>query len=443
MIGNPPHLLCINPWIHDFAAYDFWAKPMGLLQIIAVLRSHGIRVSYLDCLDRFHPMEKNPVYSADGRGPYRKTRIATPHNLSDMSGTYYRYGVDPGWFEVDLVSVGKPDLILVTSLMTYWYTGVKEAIASIKRIYPDVPVILGGIYATLMQRHAEAHTGADEVIPGAGEQTVFKAIEKHTGFALKPEFDLSDMNAFPYPAFDMQSAIPYVPLLTTRGCPNRCAYCASHILQPRRMIQDPDRTVAEIVYWHEQFGVRNFVFYDDALLLDPENHVMPLLEKIIDLKKDLSFHTPNAIHVRPISPAIARLMYESGFKNIRLGLETIDPKRKIDDKVCHEEFIQAVRSLREAGFEPDRLGAYLLAGLPEQDIRSVEAAIDIVRQCGIKPVLAYYTPIPGTRMWPAACRESRYDLEADPLFTNNSLMPCMAEYERRVIDRLKERARGK
>jgi len=50
-----PNILLVNPWIHDFAAYDFWAKPMGLLSIASILRSHGFGVYYIDCLDRFHP----------------------------------------------------------------------------------------------------------------------------------------------------------------------------------------------------------------------------------------------------------------------------------------------------------------------------------------------------------------------------------------------------
>ncbi|MGI9568270.1 MAG: B12-binding domain-containing radical SAM protein, partial [Desulfobulbia bacterium] len=55
---NAPHALLVNPWIHDFAAYDFWAKPLGLLTLAALLRRHGYIVSYIDCLDRFHPRAK-------------------------------------------------------------------------------------------------------------------------------------------------------------------------------------------------------------------------------------------------------------------------------------------------------------------------------------------------------------------------------------------------
>jgi len=44
-------ILLVNPWIHDFAAYDFWMKPLGLLYVGAILRAAGYEVGLLDCLD--------------------------------------------------------------------------------------------------------------------------------------------------------------------------------------------------------------------------------------------------------------------------------------------------------------------------------------------------------------------------------------------------------
>jgi hypothetical protein len=34
---HTPHILLINPWITDFAAYNFWIKPLGLLHIASLL----------------------------------------------------------------------------------------------------------------------------------------------------------------------------------------------------------------------------------------------------------------------------------------------------------------------------------------------------------------------------------------------------------------------
>ena len=53
------------------------------------------------------------------------------------------------------------------------------------------------------------------------------------------------------------------------------------------------------------------------------------------------------------------------------------------------------------------------------------AGIDLVAATGARPILAEYSPIPGTAQWEEALRHSRYDLAAEPLFQNNSLLPCL------------------
>jgi hypothetical protein len=103
MPADRPHILLINPWVHDFAAYDFWAKPIGLLSIASLLRRHGIAVSYIDCLDRFHPSApKSRPEARHGRGPYLKHRLPKPAGLEDLPRYYSRYGIKPQWFDADL-----------------------------------------------------------------------------------------------------------------------------------------------------------------------------------------------------------------------------------------------------------------------------------------------------------------------------------------------------
>jgi len=444
MPSSPPHILFVNPWIHDYAAYDAWAKPMGLLLLAAMLRDAGCRVSYIDCLDRFHPnAAPSDPRARGGRGPYRKTPLPNPPRITDVPRTFSRYGIDPEWFAADLRVIDPPDLVLVTSLMTYWYPGVRETIGGIKAVFPGVPVVLGGIYATLCHDHAAAVTGADAVVSGVGERRIFDLVAQYTGIRFDPPFDPDRLDTYPYPAYDLQRAIGYVPLLTARGCPFNCAYCAAHLLQPKRMVRRPEAVADEIALWHRQYGVSDFVFYDDALLVDSESHAIPLFETIIGLKRrgaDLSFHTPNAVHARGITPRVATLMRAAGFRSVRLGVETTAfDGREMDRKVSAEEFARAVAYLRDAGFDGRALGAYLLVGLPGQAIDSVAASIDTVRRSGISPILAHYTPIPHTRMWPVACAASRYDLESDPIYTNNAILPCLPAFDWKALSRLKQR----
>lgn len=430
MKPDTPHILFVNPWIHDFAAYDFWAKPLGLLILTALLRRQGLAVSYIDCLDRFHPRApRTDPFARYGRGPYLKTRIEKPGGLNDVARNYSRYGIRPDWFREDLRALKQPDFICVTSLMTYWYPGVSETIDIIREVFPDTLIVLGGIYASLCRPHAEKHVGADQIVTGSGETQLLNLVAELTGFATQSLLEPDNLDTYPYPAFDLQRKINYLPLLTSKGCPFACAYCASPVLQPRRILRDPLAIVEEIQYWHNSLGVKDFVVYDDALLLDGEQHAIPMLEKIINAGLKIRFHTPNAIHIRGVTKLTARLMFQAGFKTLRLGLETatIDASRKLDQKVTMEEFIKSVSFLRAAGFENDQIGAYLLIGLPDQSRNSIVTSIQAVKETGITPVPAYYSPIPHTPLWEKAVASSRYDLNADPIFTNNAIMPCQQE----------------
>jgi len=449
-----PHILLINPWIHDFAAYDFWARPLGLLYLAAILRLHGFDISYIDCLDRFHPESTkgkkvdpdNPFAATgkkDGRGPYLKSFIPKPKGLENVPRNFSRYGIKPEWFIRDLAAIPRPELILVTSLMTYWYPGVKETIEIAKTIFPDVPVVCGGIYATLCHEHAVLNLGADHVVSGPGEEIILKIISDFTGYCPSPQFDAGDLSTYPYPAFDLQRKIPYVPLMTSRGCPFSCAYCASSFLHPERMIRSPEQVLEEIKFWHKKFGVINFAFYDDALLVDSENHALKLFEAIIKEDFRVKFHTPNALHIREIDPKTAQLMYRAGFETIRLGLETaaFEERNNLDRKVTEKEFHRAVSGLLKAGFKKEQIGAYLLVGLPGQDMDSVATSIQVVKKSGITPVPAHYSPIPHTRLWKKAVECSRYDLESDPVFSNNAVFPCSSdEFSWKTLSRVKHLA---
>ena len=373
----------VNPWIHDFAAYDFWAKPLGLLSLASILRQHGFSVTYIDCLDRFHPKAPHiDPYTRNGRGPFLKTTIPKPKGLEHIPRNFSRYGIMQEWFREELELIPKPDIVLVTSFMTYWYPGVKETIRIIKETYSDIIVILGGIYAGLCNEHAVSHSGADIVTDGPGEKYILKLAENYTGFSVSPKFDPDDLDSLPYPAFDLQRKISYIPILTSKGCPFSCSYCASHFLNPKRMLRSPLSLIEEIKYWHFKYSVKDFVFYDDALLVDAERHAVVLFEGLIKENLDVRFHTPNAVHIREISEKTAGLMFCAGFKTIRLGLETatFENRKELDSKVTASEFKQAVTCLNKAGFRKDQVGAYLLTGLPGQTISSVEESIREVKK---------------------------------------------------------------
>jgi radical SAM superfamily enzyme YgiQ (UPF0313 family) len=424
-MGNRPVLLIINPWVYDFAAYDFFARPLGLLYLASFLSHQGYEVHLLDCLDTPHS-RPGPW----GGGRYPKEIIPTPPPLQKIPRRYGRYGISESAFRARLAAVPRPDAICVTSLMTYWYPGVQAAIRLAREQFPATPVILGGIYATLCPEHAREHSGADFFITGPGEEAMGRQLAAlglpapqggHPGPLL-----LDDL---PYPALDLLSHLSYLPILTSRGCPLDCGYCASRLLQPQFQRRQPLAVVEEIFYWQERLGLGDVAFYDDALLLDAANHLLPILEELAKRCPSCRCHTPNGLHARLITREVAAWMKRARFSTLRLGVETtaLGPAR-LDHKLQAGELEAAIHHLREAGFPGGEIGVYLLIGLPEQEEEEVISSIRRVKELGGAPILAQYSPIPGTALWPRAVASSRYDLARDPLFHNNSLFPCWPRF---------------
>jgi radical SAM superfamily enzyme YgiQ (UPF0313 family) len=331
-------------------------------------------------------------------------------------------------------------------MMTYWYPGVFEVIRLAKLRYPDVSVTLGGIYATLCNEHARKLSKADTVISGPGEFEALRFIQQLTG---KEEVysipDLADPDHLPYPSYELLSSRKALPILTARGCPFKCTYCASSQLNPQFIRRNPSRVADEIEYFVNKKGTTDFAFYDDAFLYEPEEHAVPILKEIIRRKLNVRFHCPNGFHIRYITHEIAELMMEAGCKTVRLGLETAEPDSQISTggKVFTEEFIRASDALKKAGFTDKEVGVYILAGLPGQEAKEVYNTIQLVKEHGLKPLIAEYSPIPGTALWKKSVALSSYPIAEEPLFHNNTLLPCQWEkFTLNDLEQLKKTARS-
>src|SRR5208283_4631603 len=118
---------------------------------------------------------------------------------------------------------------------------------------------------------------------------------------------------------------------------------------------------------------------------------------------EVSLYNPNALNASLVDEETATLLRRAHFREVRLGLETIEPSLQAvtGGKVSKKEFEGAVDHLLGAGFPRDVIHAYVLAGLPLQRHEHVREAIDYVADLGIKVSLAEYTPIPHTTMFGA------------------------------------------
>jgi hypothetical protein len=428
MGSSGKRILLINPWIYDFAAYDLWAKPLGLLMLGSHLRDRGHRVFFVDCVDVHSPWMAGENVTRPARKPYHcgklfKEPVEKPQALESIPRAYSRYGITEKAFYRALKKIGRPDLVLVTSHMTYWYPGPFRVIEIVKTAFPDVPAVLGGVYATLCREHAAVNGGADYVLPGRAVDPLLARIDG----ILDTRTEKTEKTL--YPAMDLYSHLDSVPLFTSRGCPKRCAYCACLYLENEFKQRSPEAVIDEIVHWVEGYGVRDIAFYDDALLVNAWDHLIPILEDILERRLVCRFHLPNGIHARDLTPKVADLMFRTGFRTIRLGLETVNPAKQLETggKVTDGEVLQAIDTLRGVGYSQKQIGVYLMAGLPGQPWEEVEAGIEKVFEWGGLPKIAEFSPIPHTALWSEALRFSSYDIEREPLFQNNSILPCQWE----------------
>ncbi len=427
-------LLLVNPWIYDFAAYDMYSAPLGLLYIGGVLKHAGLDIKLVNCLDRFHPglqelpYKQKPREKKDGTGKFYRTFVDRPDIYSDIPRNYSRYGVPEEMIIKDLLALEKPEAVFVTSHMTYWYNGVKYLIDTVKKIWPDVPVVLGGIYASLLPEHAKNNTGADIVVKGEGEPQIKSLLEKLSIKTNLPNL-YKNINDYPLPALEIQNKTNYIPLLTSRGCPYRCTFCASHKIAGRFRRRNINSVVEEAVSHIEKFQTKTVVFFDDALLFEKEDHILPVLKGITGQVKNTVFHTPNGLNPREIDEKTAEAMYSAGFGMIRLSLETISPGRRkdISNKVSERSFENAVKNLNNAGYKRSSLETYILMGLPGQTYGEVRDTMMFANDTGVKIRLASYSPIPGTKDWDRAVKMGCLDPDADILQTNNTVVPLKQE----------------
>lgn len=430
-MAKAPFILLVNPWITDFAAYNLWAKPLGLLYLASLLRDGGCEVALVDCLDDDDPLTLReesvlpPVRRRFGTGKYARMVIPKPEIFREVPRHYYRYGVHPRSLLAQLTSFPTPRLILVTSIMTYWYPGVQETIQSVREVFRETPVWLGGIYARLCPDHARMNTGATQVVTSP-IGSLPGMIESATGFSLTNKASWSRFDLWPPPALDLLNHPRFAPVLTSIGCPFACPYCATSKLQPDWARRSAESITRDIRSLHLEHGILDFALYDDALLMNAESSFKMALESLCREGVTVRFHTPNAIHARAVTAEWAQLLHASGFKTIRLGLETTRPDHQRDwgGKVDNSLFHSAVSRLLSAGFKADQVGVYLLAGLPGQTPEEVAQSIETVRWAGVTPYLAEYSPVPGTAMWKEAVAGCGYDLEGEPLFHNNSFFAC-------------------
>ncbi|NQT59882.1 MAG: radical SAM protein [Bacteroidetes bacterium] len=438
-----PKVLFIQPPVYDFALYDLFLKPYGLIRLEAWFREAGYNTIYINALDWEDPETAqilgNPKRKQNGTGKFFKQQIPLPENVRNIPRIFGRYGILREVLEIK-IRESQPDIVCITSGMTYWYQGVVEAAEIVRKQVPKAKILIGGIYASLMPGHAERVTGADLVVKGDDTGPI-RAFLSEKGFPvpsgpvpLYPSVP-EDVKTREGPGFWDQGA--GVIRLNT-GCPLHCDYCASDLINPVFRNGDPDGAFTVIQELYRRRGIRHFGFYDDALLVNKEKVLLPFLERVIRSGISFSFYTPNAVHIRYIDEESALLMKRAGFQEIRMGFESASNEFHLlhDHKFSTAQFHDSIQMILRAGFTQKNLPVYILAGLPGQHTDEVESSIRIAAEAGVSVSIAEYSPVPGTPMWEDAVKVCNLPLEDEPLYHNNLFFP--AEWSGQTRDDLQK-----
>ena len=414
-----PRILLVNPPIYDFAAYDFWLKPYGMLSAAGNLRGKA-DFKLFDYLDRMHPFatrQKQLESDQWGRGRFYCERVPNPACLEAIPRYFRRFGLPRSMFEDFVAKEGPFDFIFVQTTMTYWYKGVEEVIEDIRKAWPQVKIILGGNYVTLCSSHAEKlvrlgtpYGGADFLV----RTNELEPLWKYLGIS-------PDLNQ---PAlWEVYEKLNVGVLKLTEGCPFKCTYCSVPKVYSQFKTRPLEHSLAELELLC-RLGVKNIAFYDDALLFEHQKVLVPFLNEVVKHNIKVNFHSPNALNARFITKELAELMVRAGFKTFYLGFESTSSQwqKRTGSKVFSDELAQASQYLISADAEPANITAYQILGHPHIDIQQLEASMHFVNSLGIRGMLADFSPIPGTpdgeycRRW--------VDMD-EPLMHNKTAFPII------------------
>jgi len=378
-MNDKPSILLINPPIYDFAAFDFWLKPLGMLSAAGEI-ANCADFQIFDFLDRSHSFYADkPQFKDDewGKGQFFSAIIQKPEALKKIPRYYRRFGL-PAEIFTEFLKANKPcDFVFIQTVMTYWYLGYREVIESVRTYWPKTKMILGGPYTMICPEHAK-NLGADFIY--GDEQT------PATGAGAKQ-----------LPMWNLYKNPETAAMKITQGCPFKCTYCTVPIFNDGFSAKPYEQIIEEFNFL-VSLGVKNIAFYDDALLYKSDEVIKPFLRYVIENKIDINFHTPNALNARFIDDELAGLLVKAGFKSFYLGFESrADEFQKgTGSKVFDNEFAIAVKNLVAAGADKSGITAYLILGHPKFKIQDIEESMKFVNNLGIRIMLAEFSPIPGT-----------------------------------------------
>jgi len=407
-------ILLINPSIKLLQdSLRRLTSPLGLLYLGTVLKKNGYEVKIVN----------SPCEGYE--------------NVRDVGGGYIVYGLSDDDIK-EKIRKFDPDLVGVGNLFSAQRDNSFNHCKLVKEV-KDVPVIIGGIHATLAPQDCIDNPFIDYVILGEGEHRILKLVNglnegKETfdfdGIAYKkdgksiikpvitridnldeygvPDRSLVDMKKY------FEVGVFYSPfpkrrnverIMTSRGCPFHCIFCA-YTTGKKMIFRSVDNVIAEIDDLVKKYGIGEIQFSDDNLTVNKER-AMELFKKMEPY--GLSWCTPNGIMVKTLDKEIIEAMAKSGAYQITFNIESgsqrvlkeiihkdVPEKEAVKElvKICHDNGIQ--------------VHGQLMIGLPGETKEEIEATLHYPYSVDFDSVSFFIAnPLPGSQLF-ELCKKKGY-----------------------------------
>lgn len=262
--------------------------------------------------------------------------------------------------------------------------------------------------------------GADFCLLGEGEETLVELLDHLSAGknpmqiiglaspqALPPQRrpDITNLDKIPFPAWDLVDVEKYrsiwmkrhgyfsMNMVTTRGCPYHCNWCAKPIWGQRYNSRSPENVVAEIKWLKENFAPDHIWFADDILGLKPN-----WIEKFATLLHEANAIIPFKCLQRAdlVTEKTAAALSKAGCKTVWLGAESGSQKilDAMDKGDTVNDIYNAARRLQANGIE---VGFFLQFGYPGETWEDVQKTLKMVRECAPDDIgISVSYPLPGT-----------------------------------------------
>jgi len=314
-----------------------------------------------------------------------------------------------------------PDVVGITSVTPSIYQAYQVAKIA-KDVREDCKVIVGGPHATFLpdQTLRECRY-IDIIVRGEGEETIRELVEafeegewaKVRGITFRkgnhiisnePRPFIKDIDEIPFPSWDLLPMDKYqfygqryATMLTSRGCPFNCSFCASsRLFGGFWRGRNPENVVEEIRILHEKFGIKNVEFIDDTFTLD-QKRTERICDEIVREGLDISWGASSRVDT--LSRGLVEKMRNAGCWILFLGIESGCQKilDAIGKRINIEQARKAVKIVKEAGIQV--LGSFII-GFLQDTIETVNETIRFAKTLNLDYAeFSVLTPYPGTPIY--------------------------------------------